>query len=165
MRQSSLSLKKRFRLSKQTRPPLTPSLFFNPSKQIAHCFGCGYHADSIKLVSDYKGLSFKDALKYLGIFTGRPTPEAIKKIQQEKYKRELIKGFNQWCYEKHDSLCTLYRELQEVKSMVRTEEDLESLARFYHLEPLWLHHIEILQSDDEKAKFELYREIKGNGKV
>jgi hypothetical protein len=114
----------------------------------------------IAFIQKYKGLSFKDALRYLGI-SGKPIKPDTKTIR----KRELIKAFRQWCFEKHDSLCTLYRELQEVKSMVKTEKDLESLARFYHLEPLWLHHIEILISDDEKAKFELYREIKGNGKV
>jgi len=112
----------------------TPSLFFNPGKQIAHCFGCGYHADSIKLVSDYKGLSFKDALKYLGISTGRPTPEAIKKIQQEKHRRELVKAFKAWCNDYHNDLCYLYRTLQGAKDKAKTVEQVEALAPYYHKE-------------------------------
>lgn len=132
----------------------TPSFKVDRERQTGHCFGCGFHGDIIAFVQEYKGLSFKDALRYLGI-NGRsykPDPREIK-------KRELVKAFKAWCYEKHDLLCTLYRKLQEVKSLVKNEDDLGSLAKFYHLESLWLYQIEILLSNSDEKKFNLYKEI------
>ncbi len=78
---------------------------------------------------------------------------------REIRKCELIKKFNSWCYEKHESLCKLYRELQEIKAVIRTEIDLEGLAYFYHKESLWICQIEILQGNDDQAKFNLYKEL------
>lgn len=137
----------------------TPSFMVDKERQIGHCFGCGFHGDVIAFFRKYKGLSFKEALSYLGISTGRPTPEAIKKIQQEKHKRELIKGFRQWCNNYHNDLCRLYRTLQKAKSKAKTIEEVEALNEFYHRENIWLYQIETLQSGDDKSRFELFREV------
>jgi DNA primase len=132
----------------------TPSLKIDPERQTFHCFGCNAGGDVISFIQKYKGVSFKESLQYLSISNGQP----YKQNPRELRKRELIKEFKQWCYKKHELLCSLYRDLQEAKDRVKTEWDLEKLAPFYHQENIWLYQIEIFQSNDEEAKFELYRE-------
>ena len=39
------------------------SFVVSPSKQICHCFGCGFSADGIKFVQEYKKLSFTEAVQ------------------------------------------------------------------------------------------------------
>ncbi len=137
----------------------TPSLKVDPERQIFYCFGCHEHGDVIDFIQKYKGLAFKEALFYLGISTSRPTQEAIKKIEQEKYKRELVKAFKAWCNDYHNDLCKLFRALQKAKSKAKTIEEVEALSEFYHKESLWLYQIEILLSNNNEAKFNLYREV------
>lgn len=136
-----------------------PSFFIYPDTQRWYDFGMSRGGDVIDFVMLYKNLSFKDSLSYLGISTGKPTPEAIKKIEQEKYKRELVKAFKAWCNDYHNDLCRLYRALQKAKSEAKTIEEVEALAEFYHKESSWLYQIEILLSNDDEAKFNLYREV------
>jgi DNA primase len=134
----------------------TPSFKVDPERQSFYCFGCGAGGgDVIAFIQKYKNLSFRDALRYLGI-SGKP----MRPDNKELKKRELLRKFNLWVYTKHDSLCALCRELQEIKPLVKSEEELENLAFFYHREALWIHQIEILQGRDDEAKFRLYREIK-----
>jgi hypothetical protein len=138
----------------------TPSFKVDLERQSFYCFGCGTGpGDIITFIQKYKNLSFKESLRYLGI-SGKPMRPDMREIR----KRELLNKFNLWVYTKHDSLCALYRELQEIKPLVRTEQDLETLAFFYHQETFWIHQIEILQGNDDEKKLELYREA-GDGKI
>ncbi len=41
----------------------TPSFVVSPTKQICHCFGCGYSSDTIGFVQEYKKLSFAEAIE------------------------------------------------------------------------------------------------------
>jgi hypothetical protein len=133
----------------------TPSFKIDHEKNFFYCFGCGASGDVITFIQKYKGLSFKESLTYLGISGDKPVgPDA-----RELKKRELLKKFNLWVYTKHDSLCALYRELQAIKTLIRTEQDLEGLAYFYHKESLWICQIEILQGNDDQAKINLYKEL------
>lgn len=136
----------------------TPSFRIDLERQTFYCFGCHEHGDVIHFIQKYKGLSFKEALNYLGISTGRPTPEAIRKIKKEKYKRELVFAFKEWCKDYHNDLCSLLRCLWKAKSKAKSEEDVEALAEFYHKESFWLYQIEILESNDDEMKLELYKE-------
>ncbi|MFA5348989.1 MAG: CHC2 zinc finger domain-containing protein [Candidatus Paceibacterota bacterium] len=43
----------------------SPSLHFDKKKNLIHCFGCSYSADTIKFVMDYYKLSFPEAIKRL----------------------------------------------------------------------------------------------------
>jgi DNA primase len=61
----------------------TPSLFIFPDNHFK-CFGCGEHGDCIDFVQKLHGLSFKDALKHLGIEQGRITPEVKRNIERRK---------------------------------------------------------------------------------
>lgn len=44
----------------------TPSFSVVPDKGFYHCFGCGAHGDVIDFVSEYQGISFRDACEQLG---------------------------------------------------------------------------------------------------
>jgi DNA primase len=138
----------------------TPSFKIDPERQNFHCFGCNTSGDVITFIQKYKGVSFKEALQYLSISIG----ETYQQNPQELRRRQLINEFKQWCYDRHELLCSFYRNLQDAKDRVRAEEHLEKLAPFYHQENIWLYQIEILETKDEAAKFELYQEIV-NGKV
>ena len=52
----------------------TPSFYVFPDGHY-HCFGCHAHGDTISFIQKLHGLTFPEALKYLGIEQGRPTPK------------------------------------------------------------------------------------------
>jgi DNA primase len=137
----------------------TPSFKVDTDRQTFYCFGCHEHGDSIAFIQKYKGMSFKSAVRYLGISTDRPSPEALRKDKREKTKRSLIKDFRHWETGYHNNLCTLYRCLQKAKIKVMTEANLDDLAEFYHLESIWLHQIDILEGKSDEDKFSLYLEV------
>jgi len=41
------------------------SFVISPSKQICHCFGCGYGSDAIGFVQEYKKLTFIESVEYI----------------------------------------------------------------------------------------------------
>lgn len=136
-------------------PEKTPSFKVDPERQTGHCFGCGFHGDVITLIQKFKGLSFKDALRYLGISNGKsikPNPRALK-------KHELVKAFRAWCNDYHNDLCQLIRTLWKTKQKVKDEINLDKLTSYYHLESVWLYQIEVLQGNDDKSRFELFCEV------
>lgn len=53
----------------------TPSFYVNDEKGFVHCFGCSFHGDAIKWLTDYRGLSFLDACRELGAIAGMELPE------------------------------------------------------------------------------------------
>ncbi|MDB4627186.1 CHC2 zinc finger domain-containing protein [bacterium] len=67
----------------------TPSL--NIYADHAHCYGCGWSGDSIKLEADLSGLSFPDACSKLGA-TESETPEdeaeRLKRIEERRQRQE-----------------------------------------------------------------------------
>ncbi|MBM4135938.1 MAG: hypothetical protein FJ241_03815 [Nitrospira sp.] len=131
-----------------------PSFFVRPYSQSYICYGCGARGDVIEFVMRMESVNFLEACKRLGI---ELKPKG--KTRQELKKKELIKKFKTWCESYYDDLCSLYRTLQVAKDKAKTIEDVEALADFYHMESLWLYHIEILQGNNEEAKLELYREV------
>lgn len=135
----------------------TPSFKVDPAKQSFYCFGCLEKGDVISFIQKHRGLSFKDACKYLGIATGTPSQEALQARERNRRKRELVKEFRLWERERHSELCLLYRTLQGAKQRVRTMADVEGIAEFYHLESTWIAHLDILESRDDSAKIELFK--------
>jgi hypothetical protein len=133
----------------------TPSFKIDPERQSFHCFGCGTHGDVITFTQKYKGISFKEALIYLGIEGGKiyqPDKRALK-------KKELIHTFKEWCHDYFLYLCDLLIGLDRVKRKIKTEIEIEAFAAYYHRESLWNHHIEILSGNNDRAKFVLYVEV------
>jgi len=131
-----------------------PSFKVDPQRQSFYCFGCGAHGDVITFIQKYRGLSFKGALEYLGI-NGRPH----KPDSKETKRKELLQQFREWCDDYYNDLCQLVRTLYKAMQNAKTVEKVEVLAPFYHLESLWLCEIEILQNNDDQAKFELYKKV------
>lgn len=63
----------------------TPSFQVDEKKGHFHCFGCGAHGDSIKWLTDARGLSFRDAVDFLGGKSGKelPAPQISKAAGKE----------------------------------------------------------------------------------
>lgn len=135
----------------------TASFKVDSERQTFHCFGCHAHGDSISFVQQHKGLDFKGALVYLGISTGKPSPEALRARKRQREKAAAVREFRQWCVDKHNELCAYYRCLQNAKDRCRTMADAEAIAEYYHAEPLWIHYMDILEGHDDAAKYELWR--------
>ena len=93
----------------------TPSFVVNKEKQIFHCFGCGEHGDVITFIMKLKGITFKEALVYLGIKSGEPV-KVNPAIQREK---QIQKEYEQAIYDLYESLCKQSRELHEVRIRVK----------------------------------------------
>jgi DNA primase len=136
-----------------------PSFRVNAQSQRFYCFGCHERGDVVSFIQKFKGLSFKDAIRYLGI----PDGKLYKPDMREIKKRELIRAFREWCDNHHNDLCALYRTLQQAIMKAKTADDVDALAEFYHRASLWLHEIEILEGNNDEAKYKLFSEASKYG--
>lgn len=93
----------------------TPSFMVNRNKQTFHCWGCGEHGDVISFIMKLKGISFKDALIYLGIKSGQPVKVDPAIAREKKIQRDYETAINN-LYEK---LCRQSRELHKVRIQVK----------------------------------------------
>lgn len=136
----------------------TASFVVNPERQRFKCFGCGASGDVIDFVMKYKGLSFPEALKYLGISGDKQ----VKQNPQETRRRELIEKFKEWCCDYTKYLCERLRVCNQIDSLVKTSDDLElkGLSEMYLLRDVCRYHLSILNGKDGEAKFELYKEVR-----
>jgi DNA primase len=134
-----------------------PSFMVDPRRQTFYCFGCGSGGDVITFIEKYKSLSFKGALSYLGI---NGNTRKLKPDSLELRKRELVRGYRQWLSQYTDFLCNVLRRLDKAKLKAKTMKEVEAMAFHYHSEPIWEHHLETLLGNDERAKFELYKELR-----
>lgn len=65
----------------------TPSFLLYPDGRY-YCFGCGEGGDAIDLVRRLHGLSYPDALRFLGLSGPKPTAAALQRIKAERMARE-----------------------------------------------------------------------------
>lgn len=93
----------------------TPSFVLNQKKQTFHCFGCGAHGDAITFIKKFKGLSFKEAVSYLGIATGQP----VKVNPAIQRQRMLQQGYEKVIMEVYDKLCERSRHLHRLRLQVK----------------------------------------------
>jgi DNA primase len=54
----------------------SPSFTVSEDKHFYHCFGCGAHGDSIRFLTDYAGMTFREAVTELAERLGRPLPSS-----------------------------------------------------------------------------------------
>lgn len=52
----------------------TPSFSVNDDKAFGHCFGCGWHGDAIRWLTEHRGLSFLEAVEELAGEAGMELP-------------------------------------------------------------------------------------------
>lgn len=140
-----------------------PSFSVDPERQVWRCWGCGEYGDVITFIEKYRRLGFKETLTYLGIAKGyqgyKPDPRRIK-------KRKLTQEYRQCLEEYARGLCFLVRMTWRIKRRLETMEEVEAWSWLYHQEPVWNCHLDILAGDDEREKFELYKEVKyGQGEI
>jgi DNA primase len=93
----------------------TPSFIVSQARQTFHCFGCGAHGDVITFIMKLKGLSFKDALSYLGMAPGKPAP-IDPDIQR---RRKLQQSFEKAIAYIYDKLCARSRHLHQIRLQVK----------------------------------------------
>ena len=93
----------------------TPSFTVNEKWQTFHCWGCGEHGDVISFIMKLKGITFKDALVYLGMKSGRPI-KADPAIQREK---QIQKDYEKTIHDLYESLCQQSRKLHKVRIKVK----------------------------------------------
>lgn len=75
----------------------TPSFMVNPEKQIYKCFGCGESGDVFSFLMKKNGLTFPEALKFLGGRYGieLPSPEMTPVQKQNYQEKERLISINQ----------------------------------------------------------------------
>ena len=135
----------------------TSSFCVDPERQHWKCFGCCASGDSIDFIVKLKGLSFPDALRYLGI-NGDIKP--VRPNPQDSKKRELVQRFRRWEQLYRRAICELLRLANTINLAIKIPEDLEisGTGEMYHQKDVYEYHLGILNGNDNQAKFELYKE-------
>lgn len=136
----------------------TPSFCVDPERQRWKCFGCNTNGDVIDFIRKFKGISFKDALRYLNI-PGSLTDRRFETNTQEKRKRELVKAFGRWCDSTIRELCETVRLANEIDSLVKTPDDMDipGLQGMYLRRELSEYKLSILAGKDAGAKIAVFK--------
>lgn len=124
------------------------------------CFGCGAHGDCIDFIQKMYGLSFQDALQFLGIETGPITPEIKQNIERRKQREELVKRFRNWEQRYCWDISDLWHKTKRLMINGILPDDLELYAPLLHMLPIWEHHREVLIHGSDRQKFRLFKEVK-----
>lgn len=151
----------------------TPS--FTVWKTRFKCFGCGISGDAVDFVRQLRGLSFPEALSYLGIsLPGKPvTPGERKaaqvKAEERKKRQGLVKAFRDWEATYSTELGRRIRQAYAwVRANIKEPSDLEgikgdTLAGLYKELPFWEWALEILACGSDEEKYRLLEAT--NGKI
>ena len=104
-------------------------------------------------------LSFKEALAYLGIQRERTSDYSVAKKKDIGRKRDLVSAFRRWERNRRDELATFIR----IASKILIDEPItwemaQNCEEIMHQLNCAEYHFEILCSDDDEQKFELYKE-------
>lgn len=117
-----------------------------------YCFGCHERGDVIDFVMRRYGLSFRDALRHLGVEACHAVPP---EHERKKAKRKLIQRFRRWEIDYGDELSLLIRTGYHVLQGLPFENDLR--AWLCHELPVWQYHHGIIATGDDRKKFQLWR--------
>ena len=131
----------------------TPSFMVDPDRQRFKCFGCNEGGDVVDLVQKLHNLTFKDALKHLGMTPGKP-PRVDQKQQR---KRELLADFEAWRRETYQGVCDEYNAiwhgLRRCRNMDEIGEFAEVLCELGPMQDM----IDVLSGKNEELQYELNR--------
>lgn len=168
-----------------------PSFVVNPHTQTFKCFGCGAHGDVVDFVCLYYGLSFKEALSYLGISTRpkktkRNRPYLIKELKAveiEIHFREFMKEYsamlgsfmraiNRALLNKGIEMdfSDLYEEeyakaLPGALKKARTASEAGTIKMLIDMQREYAGKLRIIHGDDRQAKIRLYMDCLKQGAV
>jgi DNA primase len=142
----------------------TPSFFvFNDNHY--KCFSCGEYGDVIDFTQKMYGLSFRAALRFLGIEQGRVTPKIREDIKRRKHRAELVKQFKDWLNQYTAYIGDLIIKAEELLRGGIPPSDLDLYAELLHGLPVWEYHLSILTEGSDEEKFLLYKNKEArNGK-
>lgn len=141
----------------------TASFIVNSILQRYKCFGCGAQGDVIDFVMRLKGISFPDALQYLGIRGDSP----VRTNPQEAKRRELVGKFRLWCDDYSKYLCENLRLCNRIDTLIKTPEDLEleGIAEMYQLRDMYLYHLSVLTDETDESRYQLFKEVQYGRKI
>lgn len=126
------------------------------------CWGCGEYGDVIDFVQKLHGLSFRDALKHLGLEQGQITPKIRRDIERRKRRAAHIREFRDWEQRYGVYISNLWYETKMLMIRGIPPDDLDLYASLFHMLPVWEYHRDILINGSDKLKFELYKETQEN---
>lgn len=138
----------------------TPSLKVDPERQTFFCFSCQDGGDAIAFIQKLHGLSFKDALKHLGM-----KPGTVPVVDRgEVLKRQIVKAFRKWEWKYRGELADTFRELHEKTRGLKTIEQAKAVADLFDQLPLVEYRMKILTEGSEEEKINLFREVESIGR-
>lgn len=133
----------------------TPSFVVYPDG--FHCFGCGAHGDAIDFVKRLHGLSFPDALRFLGLESGAVDMQQIRKQQAAKrIRQDAVKVYHRTIHAMADELQILIAGVKKFMTFA-TWEQMQELSELISALPFWENCLDVLTCGDESEKFELYQ--------
>jgi DNA primase len=136
----------------------TPSFCVDTEKQRFKCFGCGASGDVVDFIMKSHGLSFPDALRYLGINGDRPTRPDLRDIK----RHEAVRKFRRWEQLCRRAISELLRLANRIDLAVEKPEDLElpGVSEMYLGKFIYEYHLSILNGKDAGLKFCLYKGLR-----
>jgi len=138
----------------------SPSFKISPERQSFYCFGCGIHGDVIDFVQRLHGLSYPNALSYLGMKPGRSyQPDPI--IERRK---KLRAAFETWRRRYYIALANESIRLHELRLLAERRPPqgevgwayAKSIARLPEID----HKLDVLADGDDEDHFMLYKEVR-----
>jgi DNA primase len=138
-----------------------PSFTVFPDNR-AKCFGCGWYGSPVDFIMALHGLSFKEALSYLGISQEPLSIKDKQKIQGQKRRLKLINRFRQW---ERDAVFTFSRLVRTIGQLTEkmTPDEFENNGYLLDQVPYLEHCLDVLCSGDDEQKMRLYRQCKSKG--
>lgn len=140
----------------------TPSFSVYPETGRFYCYGCQEKGDAIDFIRKLKGISFPEALTYLGIEGDSRYGKHIKDKGIAR-RRALIKAFERWRIEYYCEMANSYQMFRWLTTKIKTEDDLEQYGYVYHKIVILEYRMDILFNGDDKAKMALFKEVMVNG--
>lgn len=137
----------------------TPSFKISTNRVHGHCFGCGWHGDSLDYVRALHGLTFKDALTYLGIEKKQAPADIRAATQARREREEDERNFREWERNKVNSMSAILRLYRQKAVQGFTPEDLEVFAPLIHAMPQIEHEYEtVFCVRDDSARRRMFEE-------
>lgn len=119
----------------------TPSLFVYPDSNSWYCYGCCVGGDAVEFIRKHRGMSYREAVAYLGIREYIPNKRDIK-------KRQLINEYKTWMQGYTTTHNNCMRLIDHHVLSVKSVDDMN--PEIYHLWQVLKYRIELFFDNDGK---------------